>query len=220
MTDFFRLLRHDLRLLARQPSSFAALLLFFVIVIILLPFAIGPEPDLLGRLAPGLVWLAALLMSLLGLEKLLVEDARDGTLDLLRQAAVPLPVVVFSRLGAETLMMLLALALMIPLAALLLNMNAGVVPVLLLSLLLGVPSLVLMGGMMAAVTVGLDRHPALLTLLLIPFYIPVLIFAVGACDAAALGADPAPHFYLLGAILALLLPTAPLVIAAALRQQE
>jgi heme exporter protein B len=220
MTDFILLLRHDLRLHMRQPQAWASLLLFFVIVILLLPFALGPEPDLLRRLAPGLIWLAALLVSLLALEKLFIEDARDGTLDLMRQSPLPLPLIIFSKLCAQILAILLMLALTIPCAALLLGMNAAVLPVLLASLLLGVPALVLMGGVMAAVTIGLDRSPALLTLLLIPFYIPVLIFATGACDAALLGASARPHLLMLGALLALLLSTAPFIIAATLRNAE
>jgi heme exporter protein B len=220
MRDFLLLLEHELRLQARRPSVWAALVLFFIIVILLLPFALGPEPELLRRLAPGLIWLAALLMSLLAFEKLFVEDARDGTLDLMRQSAVPLPLVVFAKLAALALTMLIALALMVLPAAILLGMKASVLPVLLASLILGVPVLVLMGGVMSAVTVGLDRHPALLTLLLIPFYIPVLIFAVAACDAALLGASPRPHLLLLGTMLALTMPVAPFVAAAALRNSE
>jgi heme exporter protein B len=118
------------------------------------------------------------------------------------------------------MVMLLALAIMTAPAALLLGMNAAVVPVLLLTLALGIPSLILIGGIMSAITATLDRHPALLTLLLIPFYIPVLIFAVSACDAALLGFTSRSPLLLLGAILAFLLPTAPFVISAALRNAE
>jgi len=220
MSGFLRLLRFDLRLHARQLAEWVSLVLFFVIVILLLPFAIGPEPELLRRLAPGLIWLAALLMSLLALEKLLVADARDGTLDVMLLSPLPLPLIVLGKLLAQILTMLLALALMIPPAALLLGMSFSVLPVLLLSLALGVPVLVLLGGIAAAITVALNRNPALLTLLLIPFYVPVLVFAVGACDAALMGISPAPDLLLLGALLALLLPSAPFIIAAALRNAE
>jgi heme exporter protein B len=189
-------------------------------VILLLPFALGPDPDLLRRLAPGLIWLATLLMSLLALERFFIEDIRDGTLDLMRQSPLSLPLIVFSKLCAQGMVMLLALAIMTAPAALLLGMNAAVVPVLLLTLALGIPSLILIGGIMSAITATLDRHPALLTLLLIPFYIPVLIFAVSACDAALLGFTSRSPLLLLGAILAFLLPTAPFVISAALRNAE
>ncbi|MDP9128407.1 MAG: heme exporter protein CcmB [Pseudomonadota bacterium] len=214
------LLRHDLRLQTRRLPDWAALVLFFIIVILFLPFAIGPDPEMLARLGPGLIWLAALFMSLLAVEKLFVEDAADGTLDLLLLAGVPLPLIVLMRLSSQALMMLAVLALVGLPAVGVLGVKLTVIPVLAATLMLGIPSVVLLGGIMGAVTVALRRHPALLTLLLAPFYIPVLIFAVGACDAAALGASPAPHLFLLGALLALLLPGAPFVIAAALREGQ
>ncbi len=215
-----RLLHHDIRLHARQKTEWASLLLFFLIVILLLPFALGPEPDLLRRLAPGLIWLAALLMSLLALDKLFIQDARDGTLDLLLLSPHPLPLVIASKLFAQTLTVLVALGLMLIPTAMMLGLSFSVLPVLALSLLLGIPSLVLLGGIAAAITVALQRNSALLTLLLVPFYIPILIFAVSATDAAAMGASPWSHLALLGAILAVLLPTAPFTIAAALRQGQ
>lgn len=220
MSGFWGLMAADIRLHRRQMTGWAALLLFFLVVILLLPFALGPEPGLLKRLAPGLIWLAVLLMSFLALERLFIEDARDGTLDLLLLSDVPLPLIVFSRLAALALMILLALVFVLPLAALLLGMSLAVLPVLLLSLLLGVPSLVLLGGIAGGITVALNRHPALLTVLLVPFYIPVLIFAAAACDAALLGVSALPHLLLLGAVLVFLLPVAPFVIAAALRNAQ
>lgn len=220
MSIFLRFLACEMRLHARQPAEWAALVLFFLIVILLLPFAIGPEPDLLRRLAPGFIWLAALLMSLLALEKIFVADARDGTLDLLLLSPLPLPVLVFGKLLAQVAMMLAALMLVIAPAALMLGMNLSVVPVLLASLVLGVPALVFVGGMAGAVTVALHRNTALLTLLLAPFYIPILIFAVSACDAALMSETAAPYLLLLGAYLALFLPIAPFVVAAALRHAQ
>jgi heme exporter protein B len=220
MNHVFALLRHEMRLHARQLGEWAALLLFFAIVLLLLPFALGPEPDLLRRLAPGLIWLAALLMSFLALDKLFAQDARDGTLDFMLLSPLPLPLIVAAKLMAQTAAMLIALGLMLFPAALLLGMSLSVLPVLGFSLLLGVPALVLLGGVAGSLTVALRRNPALLTLLLVPFYIPILIFAVAAADAAATGADPWPHLALLGALLAVLLPTAPFVIAAGLRQGQ
>lgn len=220
MKNFITLLHHDMRFQARQKTDWAALVLFFVIVILLLPFALGPEPDLLRRLAPGLIWLAALLMSLLALEKLFVQDGRDGTLDLMLLSPIPLPLIVFGKLLAQAVMMIAVLTIMLFPAALLLGMSLVVVPILLLTLVLGVPVLVLLGGMIGAITVALHRSPALLTLLLIPFMIPVLIFAVSACDAAAMGVSALSPLLLLGAMLALLLPVAPFVIAATLRQGQ
>lgn len=217
MKNFLALLQCDLRLQIRQTVEWASLILFFLIVIVLLPFALGPEPDLLRRLAPGLIWLAALLMSLLALEKLFVADARDGTLDLMLLSPVPLPIIVLSKMLAQFLVMFGVLALMLVPCALMLGINWQVAPVLLLTLALGLPVLILLGSIMGAVTISLNRNPALLTLLLIPFYIPILIFAVAACNAVPFGAAIVPNLLLLGAILALLLPAAPFVIAAALR---
>ena len=218
--SLMRLTCNEMRLHIRQLAEWIALVLFFLIVILLLPFAIGPEPDLLKLLAPGFIWLAALLMSLLALEKLFVSDARDGTLDLMLLSPQPLPVIVLSKLLAQCLMMLFALGVMVVPAALMLGMSFAVLPVLALTLLLGIPALMLLGGIASAITVGLQRNPALLTLLLVPFYIPILIFAVSACEATVMGSSPMTPLLLLGAILSLLLPTAPMIIAAALRHGQ
>jgi heme exporter protein B len=220
MKNFYALLRQEIRLQARQKTEWASLLLFFAIVIILMPFALGPEPEILRRLAPGLIWLAALLMSLLSLDRLFVQDARDGTLDEMLTSPVPLEATVFAKILAQILVMIAVLTLMVFPAALLLGMDAAVLPVLIVTFVLGVPVLALLGGIAGAVTVALSRNAALLTLLLIPFYIPVLIFTVSACDAAAVGGDPSQPLLFLSAILALILPPAPFIIAASLRQGQ
>ncbi len=220
MSIYIDLFRHDLRLLARRRSEGAALILFFLVVVLLLPFAVGPEPETLARLAPGLVWIAALLMSLLSLDGLFAEDARDGTLDLMLLSPLPLPALAACRTMSRAAAMTAALALMAFPAGLMLGMKAEVAPVFALTLALGVPSLALLGGTMAAIGVALRRTPALLTVLLAPFYIPILIFAVSACDAVALGGSARPHLLMLGAALAFLLPSAPFVLAAALRNAQ
>jgi heme exporter protein B len=217
MNAFLRLLAYDIRLQIRHRVEWASLVLFFTIVILLLPFALGPEPDLLRRLAPGLIWLAAMLMSLLSLDRLFVQDARDGTLDMMLLSPMPLPLIAFSKIMAQNLVTLSALLVMLPPAALLLNMDWAVVPVLALTLVLGVPVMALLGGIVGAMTVALHRNAALLTLLLVPFYIPVMIFATSACDAVMMGASPEPNLLLLAALLALALPSAPFIMAAALR---
>ena len=220
MKQLLSLIWCDLRLLARHKSEWATLMLFFVTVIVLLPFALGPEPELLRRLSSGLIWIAVLLMSLLSLDKLFLQDARDGTLDLMRLSPIPLPLIAFSKVMAQIILILAGLLLMLPLAALLLNMESQQLFILAISLLLGVPSLVLMGGIVAAVTVAVQRGTALLTLLLTPFYIPILIFAVAATDAASIGASVRPQLLLEAAILCFLLPFAPLLTAAALQQAD
>ena len=220
MKNFYALLRHEIRLQARQKTEWASLLLFFVIVIVLMPFALGPEPEILRRLAPGLIWLAALLMSLLSLDRLFVQDARDGTLDEMLISPLALETIVVAKILAQILVMIAVLVVMAFPAALLLGMEARVLPVLILSFALGVPVLALLGGIAGSVTVALHRNPALLTLLLIPFYIPVLIFAVSACDAAAVGGSAAQPLLFLTALIALILPPSPFIIAAALRHGQ
>jgi len=211
MIGFIRILRHDMRLHVRQPAVWASLVLFFIIVILLMPFALGPEPDLLRRLAPGFVWLSALLMALLSLDRLFAQDARDGTLDCMLLSPMPLPVIVLSKILAQCVTMLIALGVMIFPAGLLLNMSFAVMPVLLVTLLVGVPAMLLLGGIASAITISLRRNPALLTLLLMPFYIPILIFAVAACDAAAMGASTTAPLLFLGAILCVLPPETALL---------
>ena len=217
---FLTLLRQELRLQLKQRAAWVTLVLFFLLVILLLPFALGPEPEILRRLAAGLIWLATLLMNLLALERLFGEDARDGTLDLMLLSPLPLPLLVGAKLLAHTAIILSALAVMLPAAALLLNLDVAMLPTLAFSLLLGVPLLLALGAVMAAVTLAVKRGAALLALLLIPFYIPVMIFGVGASDAAALGANPAPHLLLLAALLVFTLPAALLLVTAALRQAQ
>lgn len=216
MKILLSLLHHEIRLQARHKTEWASLLLFFVIVIILMPFALGPEPEILRRLAPGLIWLSALLMSLLSLDRLFVQDARDGTLDEMLTSPLPLELIVIAKILAQILSLCAALTLMSFPAALLLDMDASLLPTLILTFILGIPLLALLGGIAGALTVMLQRNAALMTLLLIPFYIPVLIFAVSACDRAS-GTQP---LLLLGALLALILPSAPFIIAAALRQGQ
>jgi len=218
MRCFFRLLCYDFRIQTRNRAEWSSLILFFTIVILLLPFTLGPEPELLRRLAPGLIWLAAILMSLLSLDRLFIQDARDGSLDVMMLSILPLPVVVLSKMLAQCGMMLAALFTMLIPASFLLGLDSALLPVLALTLLLGVPTLVFLGGVMGAITVTLHRNASLLTVLLVPFYIPIMIFATGACDAAAMGASIQSNLLLLGAILSLVLPSAPFVIASGLRQ--
>jgi heme exporter protein B len=220
MRGFLNLLRHELRLHRRQKVQWVALVLFFMIVLILLPFALGPEPDLLRRLAPGLVWISALLMTLLALDHMFIADARDGTLDIMALSPVPLPLIILSKSIAQIVMLLGALAIIILPAALLLGIGFVVLPILALTLVLGVPSLILLGGIVAAVTIALQRNPAMLALLLIPFMIPILIFAVAACDAAAIGASALTPILFLAALLAMLLPSSVFIIAASLKHGQ
>jgi len=217
MRSFISLFYHDIRLHMRHKTEWSSLVLFFAILIVLMPFALGPEPDILRRLAPGLIWLAALLMSLLSLDRLFVQDANDGTLDEMLTSPVALEAIIFTKLSAQVLVMIAVLAAMVLPAMLLLNMDTQILTTLLLTFILGVPPIVFLGGVAGALTIALKRNAALLTLLLIPFYIPILIFAVSACDAAASSLSPAQPLLFLAAFLALILPSAPVIIAASLR---
>jgi heme exporter protein B len=220
MKHFTTLLQREILLQARQKTEWAPLLLFFVIVIILMPFALGPDQEILSKLAPGLIWLAALLMSLLSLDRLFMQDARDGTLDEMLVAPMALELIVTAKILAQIFVMIAVLLVMVFPAALLLGMNFEQVPVLVLTFMLGIPALALLGGVAGAVTIALNRNAALMTLLLIPFYIPILIFAVSACDAMAGGGNIQQPLLFLTAFLTLISPTAPYIIAAALRQGQ
>lgn len=207
----------DLRLALRRRSDTAAALVFFFIVVSLFPLGIGPEPALLRRMAPGVVWVAALLASMLSLSRLFADDQQDGTLEQLLLSATPLPLLVLAKTAAHWLCSGLLLALASPVLALQFDLPAEAAAVLAGSLLLGTPLLSLIGAIGAALTVGVRGAGVLLSLLVLPLCIPVLIFGAGAVDAHLAGLSIAPHLSLLGAMLALALVGAPLAGAAALR---
>jgi heme exporter protein B len=213
----FALLRRDLQLAWRHPSDLAAGLFFFVIVSSLFPLGIGPETALLQRIAPGVLWVAALLASFLALPRLFAEDHRDGSLEQLALSGLPLPLVVAAKTLAHWLAAGLPLALVSPLLGLQFQLPADVLGVLLLSLLLGGPALAVVGAIGAALTLGLRSSGMLLALLVLPLYIPVLIFGAGAVDAQLAGLSPMPHLSLLAACTLAGLGLAPLPTAAALR---
>jgi heme exporter protein B len=217
MRSFILLFYSEIKLHTRHKAEWASLLLFFSIVIVLMPFALGPEPELLQRLAPGLIWLAAILMSLLSLDRMFSEDARDGTLDEMLTSPFPLEGIVCAKICAQITVMIAALVVMTFPATILLSMNIQLLPVLFVTFVLGIPSVVMLGAIVGALTVALERNAALATLLLIPFYIPVLIFAVSACENPGSTAATSSLLFL-AAFLALLLPSAPFIIAGSLRQ--
>ena len=207
----------DLRLALRRRSDTLAALFFFVIVVSLFPLGIGPEPQLLRRMAAGVVWVAALLAAMLSLTRLFADDHQDGTLEQMLLAATPLPLLVLAKMAAHWLISGLLLALISPLLALQFDLPAGAVGILALSLILGTPLLSLIGGIGAALTVGLRGGGVLLSLLVLPLYVPVIIFGAGAVEASVAGLGIAGHFSLLGAMLAVSLVLAPMAAAMALR---
>lgn len=211
------LLQRDLRLALRRRADTLAALFFFVIVVSLFPLGVGPERELLRTMAPGVVWVAALLASMLSLGRLFADDHQDGTLEQMLLAPCPLPLLVLAKMAAHWLVSGLLLTLVAPLLALQFGLPAESLGVLATSLLLGTPLLSLIGGVGAALTVGVRGAGVLLSLLVLPLVAPVLIFGAGAVEAAAAGLGVAGHFSLLGAMLALALFLAPLAAAAALR---
>lgn len=218
MSGFSAVVGRDLRLALRQGSDAALVLIFFVLAVLLFPFGVGPEPNILARISTGVLWVTALLAALLSLERLFVAEQEDGSLDQLALLPVPLAVVVFAKVVAHWILTGLPLILLSPLLAVALGMDAEGYPVLILALVLGTPTLSLIGGLGAALTLGARRAGALLALLVLPLYIPVLIFGVAAVDAALAGLAVGPHLAILGALLLAAIPLCPWATAAALRQ--
>lgn len=213
-----RLVGRDLRLALRQRSDALTVVLFFVLTSVLFPLAIGPEPNVLVRIAPGVIWVTALLAVLLSLERLFLADYEDGNLDLLALSATPLTYTVLAKCLAHWLTTGLPLILAAPLIALLYSVGMEGFPVLIGAMLLGTPTLSLVGAIGAGLTLGARRGGVLVPLLVLPLYVPVLILGVSAVDSALAGLPARPHLLLLGALLLLALPLAPLAAAAALRQ--
>ncbi|MGV3655582.1 MAG: heme exporter protein CcmB [Noviherbaspirillum sp.] len=214
---FWCILRRDLVLAARRRAEALATLFFFLLVAALYPLAIGPEPELLRTLAPGAVWVAALVASVLGLGRLFGPDLADGTLEQMLLSAEPLPVIVGAKLAAHWLLTGLPLVLLSPLLALQYGLAPAATLALACSLLLGTPLLALLGAIGAALTLNLRGGGVLLALLVLPWYVPVLVFGAGAVEAQAGGQGAGAHWLLLGAGLAAALALAPWATALALR---
>lgn len=209
--------QRDLRVALRRRADTFAALFFFVIVASLFPIGVGPEPALLARMGAGVVWVAALLASMLSLARLFNDDFHDGTLEQLLLSSVPLPLAVLAKTAAHWLSSGALLALVSPLLALQYGLSGEATLALLAGLLLGTPLLSLVGAIGAALTVGVRGGGVLLSLLVLPLYVPVLIFGAGAVDAVQAGLAVGGHYSLLGAMLAAGLFLAPWAAAVALR---
>ena len=214
---FVFLLRRDLMLALRNRAEYAMPLVFFVLVIILFPLAIGALPELLTRIAPGIIWVAALLAAMLSLDSIFRSDFEDGSLEQILLSAHPVAVLVLAKVCAHWLVTGLPLLLVAPLLAALLGMPGEATPTLLMTILLGTPVLSLIGAIGVALTVGLRKGGIILSLLVLPLYVPVLIFAASAIDNAALGIDVSTQVNMLLAFLFLALSLSPWATAAALR---
>ena len=211
------LIYRDLLLALRRTSDVGTALLFFVIVASLFPLGVGAEPNLLRAIGPGVIWVAALLSSMLSLARLFAADHADGTLEQMLLGAAPLGVVVAAKAAAHWLVSGLPLVLIAPVLAIQYDLSASLIGVLTLSLLIGTPVLSMIGAIGAALTLGLRGGGVLLSLLVLPLYIPVLVMGAGSVDMAAAGLAPQGQILLLAALLIFSVAFAPWAIAAALR---
>jgi heme exporter protein B len=211
------LLRRQVSLAIRRPIEIGNPLVFFAIVVAMFPLGIGPASEQLAIIAPGALWIIALLSSLLTSDSVFRSDFDDGSLEQLLLAPQPLYLSVLAYLCAHWIVTGLLLALVSPVFALMLNLPAAAVGTLMASLALGTAVLSLVGGIGAALTVGLKRGGMLISLLILPLYIPVLIFGTAAVQAAVSGAPAGPFLALLGAMLSLAVALGPLATAAGLR---
>jgi heme exporter protein B len=211
------LLRRQLTLAARRPIEIGNPLLFFAMVVALFPLGLGPAPDKLAGFAPGILWIIALLSSLLTSDTVFRSDFEDGSLEQLLLAPQPLFLSVLAYILAHWLITGFLLALISPVFAVMINLPAEAIGALMASLLLGTAVLSLVGGIGAALTVGLKRGGMLISLLILPFYMPVLIFGSAAVQNAVIGAPAGAYLAILGAMLCLAIALAPFAIAAGLR---
>lgn len=210
----------DLALAYRQRSELMQPMMFFILVISLFPLGIGPNPATLQKVGPGVIWVAAILSSLLGMERLFKDDYNDGSLEQIMLSATPLPFVVLVKVFTHWLTSILPLLLLSPLLALFLNLTEPMYWALLSTLLLGTPLLSLVGAIAVGLTLGLNRGGVLLALLLLPVFIPLLIFATAAVEAASLQLPYTAQLAIIGAMLLISLALAPFAIAYALRVSQ
>ena len=217
LSVFLQVIRRDLLLAMRQKSDVLNTLFFFVVVVTMVPLGIGPEPALLRDIAAGVVWVAALLAAILSLPRLFANDYADGTLEQMLLSAEPLSLIVLGKAAAHWLTTGLPLTLMAVAFGAMFDLNVTATVVLVVTLALGTPVLSLIGSIGAALTLGLRGGGVLTSLLVLPLYIPVLIFGAGAVGAAASGLDVTAYFLLLGAFALFAVVLTPWAVAIALR---
>lgn len=217
MRPLLFIIRRDLLLAMRRKNEVLTTLSFFIIVAALFPLGIGPEPALLRKIAPGVLWVAALLATMLGLQRMFEPDRADGTLEQIALSPAPLVLLVAGKIAAHWLVSGLPLILLAPLLCVQFDLDASATGVLMLSLLLGTPLLSLIGSIGAALTLGLRGGGLLLSLLVLPLYVPALIFGAGAVEAHRSGLGAGGHLSLLAALLVLAIFFAPWATTAALR---
>lgn len=210
-------IRRDLKLAARRKGDWLTSQFFFVMVVSMFPLGIGPDPALLSKVAPGVVWVAALLASLLSLSRLFADDHRDGSLEQMLLSPNPPVLLALGKALAHWLIYGIPLLLIAPVLGVQFSLPADAIGVLMLSLLIGSPVLSLLGSVGAALTLGLRGGGVLLTLLILPLYVPALIFGAGAVDASLAGLGAEANLSLLAAFMVMTLLVSPWVASAALK---
>lgn len=217
MNAVIAIMRRDLLIVMRRKSEVLTALFFFIIVSSLFPLGIGPEPALLRKIAPGVLWVGALLATMLGLQRMFAADYADGTLEQMAISPTPLVLLVMGKIAAHWLVSGLPLVLIAPLLGIQFDLDSDALGILVVALLLGTPLLSLIGAIGAALTLGVRGGGVLLSLLVLPLYIPALIFGAGAVEAHISGLGAEGHLSLLAAILLLAGLFAPWATAAALK---
>lgn len=220
MTSFTQLIRRELSLIWQHKAELLQPVMFFLLVISLFPLSIGPGAETLQKIAPGIIWVAAILSALMGLERLFRDDFIDGSLEQQMLSGISLPVLALGKVACHWLVSILPLVLISPLLALLLHLDWAMYQALLLTLLLGTPLISLVGAIAVALTLGLNKGGVLLALLLLPIFVPLLIFATAAVDAAALQLPYNAQLAIIGAMTLLAIGLAPFAIAYALRVSQ
>src|SRR5437667_2050808 len=215
MTPLLGLFWCELRLSLRQSGDIGLVLGFFVLAVLLFPFGVGPEPELLARVGAGILWVAALLAAVLSLDRLFAADHADGSLDLIVLSAGPLELAVLAKAAAHWVATGLPLTALSPVLAVFVDLDPAAIPVLALGLLLGTPALSLLGAIAAALTLGARRPGILVSLLVLPLYLPPLIFGAGAVEAMLAAEGARAHLLLLGALTLAALPLTHIAAAAA-----
>ncbi|MEE2693877.1 MAG: heme exporter protein CcmB [Pseudomonadota bacterium] len=217
MRIWWILVQRDLLMAWRRLSDIFSVLMFFVLAVVLFPLGVGPELDTLRRIAPGIIWVAALLAAMLSLDQLFQSDADDGSLDLLLLAPIPLETIVIAKCCAHWMVTGLPLILVAPILGILLNLPLSGLAVMIITLFISTPAISLLGSVGAALTIGARRGGALVALLILPLLTPILIMSANAVDLALVGLNYTPLILLLGAFFLICLVICPLVAAAALR---
>ncbi|MBU3579397.1 heme exporter protein CcmB [Polynucleobacter sp. 73C-SIWE] len=217
MRALLAIIRRDLLLVMRRKSEVLTALFFFIVVTSLFPLGIGADAALLRKIAPGVIWVAALLATLLGLHRMFAADYQDGTLEQMALSPQPMVLLVAGKIIAHWMVCGLPLVLLAPIIGIQFDLDANSLSILIATLLLGTPVLSLLGSIGAALTLGVRGGSVLMSLLILPLYIPVLIFGAGAVYANSVGLDTSGHFSLLSALLILALAFVPWVSTAAVK---